>query len=113
MGGAVSEETILLKGDILMRGGRFAGARQFYASYLGDRPETSWVPYLNLAWLQPDLQKEKTLREGLSLFPGAESLNLAYAKLLIRQGPGRDSPGGLGRDAPPRTRGATGVNSSS
>ena len=82
----MSEEAKLLKGDILMREKRPPGARQFYASYLANHPEASWLPYLNLAWLQPDAQKEKTLREGLSLFPETESLNLAYAKLLIRQG---------------------------
>jgi len=75
----------LLKGDILMRLGRFQEARQFYSNSLTAPFEASWPAYYNLAWLQEGKDKEKTLLKGLNLFPDEEQLNLAYARFLINE----------------------------
>lgn len=75
----------LLKGDILIRLGRFQAARQFYAASLSSSPSPPWPAYYNMAWLQDGKDKEQTLLRGISRFPDEEQLNLAYARYLISQ----------------------------
>lgn len=85
-----SESLELLAIDILMAQGRYEEAQMRYESFVERHPDYSWVPYVNLGWLDRKRAGSRGLeflREGGRLFPTQKevALDLADAYRLARE----------------------------
>ncbi|MDR1893642.1 MAG: tetratricopeptide repeat protein [Spirochaetales bacterium] len=88
----------LLRGDILIRLGRLQEAREFYQTFVRERPDFLWLPWSNVAALieeiyrgDPTLIYQRAvgrdyLERGLRYFPGSEELSLALGQSYLRAG---------------------------
>ena len=44
-------EGILMEADALMAAGKYDDAERLYSSLISEKPQASWIPYINTAWL--------------------------------------------------------------
>lgn len=82
------EEALLLEADLYMAQNKYDTAAGVYLKVIETAPESSWIPYLNLAWIHTrgmDYEAAAdALIRGYDLFPGKKEVAAAFSIFLLQ-----------------------------